>query len=165
MNMRGALVTIVATLPASKLKNSLLRRLGWAIGARAHIGPCLVFSIGSVDIGDGAWIGGLNVVKGLTTLTLGPHAVIVHWNWVTAYPAFSEVGAPCSLHMGAHSAITSRHYIECTGGIRVGSHTTIGGERSTFFTRGVSWRNNAQAYNPIEIGDYCLITSNVQVCP
>jgi glycosyltransferase involved in cell wall biosynthesis len=32
LGVRSALVTVVAALPASELKNSLLRRLGWAIG-------------------------------------------------------------------------------------------------------------------------------------
>jgi hypothetical protein len=44
VNVRHSLVTIVAALPASELKNSLLRRLGWVIGAGVHIGPRLVWN-------------------------------------------------------------------------------------------------------------------------
>lgn len=44
MNVRNALVIIVAALPASELKNSLLRRLGRVIGAGVHIGTCLVWN-------------------------------------------------------------------------------------------------------------------------
>jgi acetyltransferase-like isoleucine patch superfamily enzyme len=165
VSLRGALVIVVAAFPASELKNSVLRRLGWAIGRGVHIGPCLVLNVGLVDIGNGAGIGAFNVLKDLTVLTLKDHAVIGHWNWVTACRALGEAGASCLLHVGAHSAITSRHYIDCSGGIRVGTHTTIAGVRSTLVTHGISWRSSAQTFRPIEIGDYCLISSNVQVSP
>ncbi|WP_428341509.1 acyltransferase [Mycobacterium sp.] len=118
-----------------------------------------------VDIGDGAWIGPFNVFKDLSALTVGQHAGFGHWNWVTATRQWSAVGAPCALHLGAHSAITSRHYIDCSGGVRVGTHTTIAGQRSSFLTHGISWKSSNQTFRPIEIGDYCLISSNVQVAP
>lgn len=165
MSLRSALVIVVAALPASELKNSLLRRLGWTIGGGVHIGPCLVLNVDRVDIGDGAGIGALNVVKDLAAFTLQEYAVLGHWNWVTAARPLREAGAPGVLHLGAHSAVTSRHYVDCSGGIRVGTHTTIAGVRSTLVTHGISWRSNAQTFRPIEIGDYCLISSNVQVSP
>jgi acetyltransferase-like isoleucine patch superfamily enzyme len=165
VNVRGALVIVVAALPASGLKNSLLRRLGWAIGDGVRIGPCLVLNIDHVDIGDGARIGAFNVLRELVTLKVGAHADIGHWNWVSACRPFGEAGATCLLQLGAHSAITARHYLDCTGSIRVGTHTTIAGVRSTLITHGISWKNSAQTFNPIVIGDYCLISSNVQVSP
>jgi acetyltransferase-like isoleucine patch superfamily enzyme len=167
VGLRGALVIVVAALPASALKNFLLRRLGWVIGDGVHIGPCLVLmgDLGRVDIDDGAWIGPFNVFKGLSALTVGQRAGFGHWNWVTATPQWSTVGAPCALHLGAHSAITSRHYVDCSGGVRIGTHTTIAGQRSSFLTHGISWKSSNQTFKSIEIGDYCLISSNVQVTP
>jgi acetyltransferase-like isoleucine patch superfamily enzyme len=165
MNVRGALVAIVAALPASKLKNSLLRRLGWSIGDDVHIGPCLVYMVDDVELGAGTWIGAFNVVKDLAALILGERAELGHWNWVTACRWFREAGAACILRVGPHSSITSRHYIDCSGGIQVGTRTTIAGIRSTLLTHGISWKSNSQTFNPIEIGDYCLISTNVQVCP
>ena len=128
----------------------------------AHV---LVFMVDHVDLGNGALIGAFNVLKDLKVLTLGEHAIIGHWNWISCSRVLGEAGASCVLHVGAHSAITSRHYIDCSGGIRVGTHTTIAGVRSTFFTHGISWQSSAQVFSPIEIGDYCLISSNVQVSP
>lgn len=165
MNVLGALVFCVALLPASELKNSLLRRLGWTIGKGACIEPCLVLDVGTVEVGDEAWIGAFNVFKGLRALKVGGYVGIGHWNWVSACREFREAGADCLLQVGAHSAITSRHYIDCSGGIRVGTHTTIAGVRSTLLTHGISWKSNVQTFSPIEIGDYCLISSNVQVSP
>jgi acetyltransferase-like isoleucine patch superfamily enzyme len=162
---RGVLVAIVAALPASRLKNSLLRRLGWAIGRGVHIGPSLVLMVDHVDLGGGAWIGAFNVVKGLEALVLGEHAEIGHWNWVTACRWFNEVGAVSVLRLGPHSSLTSRHYVDCSGGLRVGSHTVIAGVRSTLLTHGISWKSGAQTFNPVQIGDYCLISSDVRVAP
>jgi UDP-3-O-[3-hydroxymyristoyl] glucosamine N-acyltransferase len=165
VSTRSALVTVVALLPASDLKNFLLRRLGWAIGDGVHIGPCLVIKVGRVDIGDGGGIGAGNVIRDLAALTVGEHAAIGHWNWVTASRRLGEAGAVCLLHLGHHSVITARHYIDCSGGIRVGTHTTIAGVRSTLLTHGISWKSSAQTFSRIEIGDYCLISSNVNVSP
>lgn len=174
MSVRDALVIVVAALPASELKNALLRRLGWTIGDGVHIGPCLVLRLGHVDIGRGAYIGSCNVIRDLLALTLGEHTEIMHWNWVTASRLLGEAGAPCLLHLGPHSNITSRHYIDCSGGIRVGTTSAIGGVRSTLITHGISvmsWpartlrKTNDCTLGPIEIGDYCLLSSNVQVSP
>jgi acetyltransferase-like isoleucine patch superfamily enzyme len=165
VSIRSTLVTVVAALPASELKNSLLRRLGWAIGDGVYIGPCLIFNVDHVDIGGGARIGYFNVVRDLASLTVGEHADIGQWNWVTACRPFGEAGGACLLHLGSHSAITSRHYIDCSGGVRVGTHTTIAGVRSALLTHGISWKSSAQTFSPIEIGDYCLISSNVHVSP
>lgn len=174
MSVRNALVIVVAALPASELKNALLRRLGWAIGDGVHIGPCLVLRVGHVDVGAGAYIGSCNVIRDLATLTLGEHTEIMHWNWVTASRLLGEAGAPCLLQLGPHSNITSRHYIDCSGGIRVGTTSAIGGVRSTLITHGISvmsWpartlrKTNDCTLGPIEIGDYCLLSSNVQVSP
>jgi acetyltransferase-like isoleucine patch superfamily enzyme len=125
----------------------------------------LVFHLDYVDIGDGAQINPFNVMRELASLTLGDHARIGSWNWVTASRAMRAIGGAAVLHLGAHSAISSRHYIDSTGGIRIGTHTTIAGERSTFITHGISWKKGAQTCSSIEIGDYCLISSNVQVAP
>ena len=132
MTRRSVLVAIAAALPASESKNRLLRRLGWNIGHGVRIGPCLVFHLDYVDIGDGAQINPFNVMRELASLTLGDHARIGSWNWVTASRAMRAIGGAAVLHLGAHSAISSRHYIDSTGGIRIGTHTTIAGERSTF---------------------------------
>jgi UDP-3-O-[3-hydroxymyristoyl] glucosamine N-acyltransferase len=165
VSIRSALVALVALLPAGKLKNFLLRRLGWAIGEGAHIGPCLILNLDRVEIGSTAYVGSFSVIRDLAVLTLGDHAIVGHWNWVSASKVLGQAGAPRQLNLGAHSAITSRHYIDCSGGIRIGTHTTIAGVRSTFVTHGISWKSSSQTFSDIEIGDYCLISSNVHVAP
>jgi acetyltransferase-like isoleucine patch superfamily enzyme len=82
---------------------------------------------------------------------------------VTSSRPMRAAGGPASLQLGAHSSLASRHYVDATGGIRIGTHTTIAGVRSTFITHGISWKTSTQTFRPIDIGDYCLISSNVQV--
>lgn len=165
MTGRSALVALVAALPASALKNALLRRLGWVIGEGAYIGPCLVLNVDRVELGNQAAIGAFNVIRDLAGLQVGDGAVIGHWNWITAARPQAEAGAPCHLDMREHTALTARHYVDCTGGIRIGSHSTIAGVRSTLLTHGISWKASAQTFSPIEIGTYCLISSNVHIAP
>jgi UDP-3-O-[3-hydroxymyristoyl] glucosamine N-acyltransferase len=165
VSVRGALVALVALFPAGRLKNFLLARLGWAIADGAHIGPCLILNVDRAEIGSNAYIGSFSVIRDLVRLTLGDHAVIGHWNWVSGSKRLAQDGAPCQLELGAHSALTSRHYVDCSGGVRIGAYTTIAGVRSTFVTHGISWKSSAQTFDSIEIGDYCLISSNVHIPP
>ncbi len=50
--MRRILVLLCGILPASNLKNWLLRRTGWQVGRNVHIGPGLFLGIERVELGD-----------------------------------------------------------------------------------------------------------------
>ncbi|KAA0098112.1 hypothetical protein CIW49_15775 [Mycolicibacterium sp. P1-18] len=165
MSARSILVAVAAAMPAGRVKNGVLRRLGWFIGRGVRLGPCLVLSVDEVRLGDGAFVGPFNVMRELASLTLDEHARIGQWNWITASRPMREAGGAGRLHLGAHSSITARHYVDCTGGIRIGTHTTVAGIRSTLFTHGISWKSSTQTSNAIDVGSYCLISSNVTVAP
>lgn len=165
MKTRSILVAVLALLPASRAKNSVLRRLGWLVGSKVEIGPCLIFRLDEVRIGDGAKIGPFNVFRDLARLELGEDTRMGQWNWISASLHMRLKGSPGTFALGPQSALTSRHYVDCTGGVRVGAYTTIAGERSTFLTHGISWVNSDQTSRGIEIGDFCLLSSNVQVAP
>ena len=116
-------------------------------------------------MGDGARIGPFNVFRDVRSLRLGASATISQWNWISAAAALVEAGAPGSFAMGKHSAVTSRHYLDVSGGVSIGEFTTVAGVRSTFITHGIRWTVSEQSVKGIEIGDYCLISSNVSVTP
>lgn len=164
-NLRSMVVIAVAMLPASRWKNAALRRLGWRVGHNVELGPCLVIRIDDAQIGDGARVGPFNVFRDLARLEFGEGVLLGQWNWLSASRHMRDEGGPGSLEVGAQSSITSRHYVDCTGGVRIGAYTTIAGERSTFVTHGISWVSSDQTYDSIEIGDFCLLSSNVQVTP
>jgi acetyltransferase-like isoleucine patch superfamily enzyme len=159
------MIIALAMLPASRWKNAALRRLGWRIGRRVELGPCLVIRIDEVQISDRARVGPFNVFRDLARLDLGEGVLIGQWNWFSASSHMRHAGGPGTLELGPQSSITSRHYVDCTGGVRVGAYSTIAGERSTFVTHGISWVSSDQTYDSIEIGDFCLLSSNVQVAP
>jgi acetyltransferase-like isoleucine patch superfamily enzyme len=165
VNVRSILVFFIALLPASRFKNAALRRLGWDVGQSVDIGPCLILRLDEAQVGDGVKIGPFNVFRNLARFELGEGAQFGQWNFVTASNHMRQAGGPGTFELGPHSSITSRHYVDCTGGVRVGAYTTIAGERSTFLTHGISWVTSDQTYDGIRIGDYCLLSSNVQATP
>lgn len=163
--MRSAFVALVALLPASRFKNAALRRLGWTVGPGVRLGPCLVMRVGEARIADGADIGPFNVFRNLTRLDVGARARIGQWNWVTASHHMLLLGGPGAFVLGSEASLTSRHYVDCTGGVQIGAFSTVAGERSTFLTHGISWVSSEQTYGPIVIGEFSLLSSNVQVAP
>jgi hypothetical protein len=54
--------------------------------------------------------------------------------------------------IGEHSAVTSRHYLDCTGGVTVGAFSTVAGARSTIFTHQVDITQSRQVWRPVRIG-------------
>jgi acetyltransferase-like isoleucine patch superfamily enzyme len=64
------------------------------------------------------------------------------------------------LLIGAHSAITHRHLIDCTNRVTIGRFTTVAGFQSQMLTHSIDLEHNRQASAPISIGDYCFVGTN-----
>lgn len=163
--MRRALRIVIALLPATGFKSLLLRLTGYAVARSARIGPCLIVDVQDFSVANNARIGAFNVFRNLLRLELGPGSVIGQWNWVSASPELLASGGSGCLLMGEQAAVTSRHYIDASGGVTIGRFTTVAGIRSTLITHGINWTENRQETKPIEIGDFCLIGSNACVAP
>lgn len=164
--MRAKLKLIVAlvTLPLPWF----LRRaaLQWLCGYRLHptsrIGLALVYPEELVMEAH-ASIGHLTVVKGLKRLDMGAHATIGRGNWITGFPAgnktffaHQEDRIP-ELVLGAQSAITHRHIIDCTSSVRIGAFTTVAGYRSQILTHSIDLMDCRQSSAPVRIGEYCFV--------
>ena len=86
-------------------------------------------NVREVRLADGVRIGHFNVFRNLRLLDVAERSVIGQWNWVTASDYFlrnradTDVGSLGSLVMGRHSALTSRHYVDCSGGVSLGAFT------------------------------------------
>jgi acetyltransferase-like isoleucine patch superfamily enzyme len=163
--MASNLVTFICLLPASALKNRALRALGHDVHRSARFAPCVVRGVGHIRLAQRASVGPGNVFRDLRALDLGPDSVIGQWNWVSAATPLVEAGGTGTLTVGKHSALTSRHYIDASGGVSIGDFTTVAGVRSTFITHGIDWRTSEQRTRSINIGSYCLIGSNAAVVP
>ncbi|MCD2196077.1 hypothetical protein LQ327_22145 [Actinomycetospora endophytica] len=167
--LRCALTVLTGLLPAGRPKNLVLRLLGHDVHPTAVVRPCVLFRVGRVVLGPGASLGYGTVVRGVRRLELGRHALVGQWNWLTACPAF-PLAAPDDARRGAlvigdHTAITSRHYVDASGGVTLGAFTTLAGARSTVISHGIDVTTNVQTPYPISVGDHCLIGSNTSLVP
>jgi acetyltransferase-like isoleucine patch superfamily enzyme len=172
MNSRSRffLAALLAPLPWF-LKRPLLQSLfGYRLHPSARIGLSII-AAAEVELGEGARIGHLNVVRGLSRLELGPHATIAQLNWITGFPAgpsrhfAHQPDRRPALLLGAHSAITSRHLLDCTNRITIGPFATIAGFRSQILTHSIDLAVNRQNSTEVKIGAYCFIGTGCIVLP
>jgi acetyltransferase-like isoleucine patch superfamily enzyme len=159
---------LVALIPfPSKIKILVFRQvLGFDVASDARIGFSFVLCQHLV-MGSGAAIGHMNVIKGNITLRMERKASIGQFNWITSGNAdpryFQGFDRRSELNLGEESSITSRHMLDCTDRIEIGRFTTLAGYRSTLLTHGIDYRTAKQTCRPIEIGNLCLVGSNVVV--
>lgn len=92
-----------------------------------------------------------------------------NFNWITASPMFRSEITATSEHacftLGRESAVTARHYIDCSGGVTIGEYTTVAGVRSTILSHQIDLVEGVQSTKATKIGDYCFVSSNVCVTP
>jgi acetyltransferase-like isoleucine patch superfamily enzyme len=62
--------------------------------------------------------------------------------------------------MGAHSAITKNHHIDCTNSITIGRFSIVAGYRSQLLSHAIDMQLNRQHSEPIKIGEHCLVGTN-----
>jgi acetyltransferase-like isoleucine patch superfamily enzyme len=101
----------------------------------------------------------------LDSIELGEHATIGRSNWITGFSSNSDKHFAHQkdrrprLIVGEHSALTKKHYLDCTHEIRVGRFTTIAGHQSEMLTHSIDIVAGRQHSEPIEIGDYCFVST------
>ncbi|MEJ2866274.1 hypothetical protein WCD74_00765 [Actinomycetospora sp. OC33-EN08] len=167
--LRTVLVLAVGLLPAHRVKNFLLRRLGHRVAPTARVSPCLLMRVGLLDLAPEARIGVGTVVRSVRLLRFAEGAGVLQWNWISAAPAYQRYDPdddrPGTFVMGRHAAIMSRHYLDVSGGLSMGEYSSFAGVRSTVITHGVDVEANEQLPRPVAIGVRALLSSNVVVVP
>jgi acetyltransferase-like isoleucine patch superfamily enzyme len=155
-------------IPWSIRRIALNRIFGFDISAKSKIGFSLLLCDELVLSADSR-IGHLVFCKNIDRLFLHESATIGSLNFITGFNTNStneykhRVLRKCELILGEHSAITSRHFIDCNGGVYIGKYSTIAGIRSIFMSHSIDIYNNRQDAECIVIGDFCFIGSNVTV--
>lgn len=141
----------------------------YQLHASAHIGLAWVYPKHLV-MAAGARIGHFTVAIHLDKLAMAEHATIGRSNWITGFPSgtasrhFSHQQERQSvLTIGASSAITKHHHIDCTNSITIGKFATIAGYQSQLLTHSIDVYENRQDSKPILIGDYSFVGTNVVV--
>lgn len=159
------LIKAILVLLPWPLRRFLLQRVfGYEIAASARIGFAWVYPK-RLRMGNAARIDHLTVAIHLDTIELGDHATIGRSNWITGYPSDSQKHFAHQkdrrprLVVGEHSAITKNHHLDCTHDIRIGRFTTIAGYQSQLLTHSIDLEAGRQHSEPIEIGDYCFVST------
>lgn len=168
LGARGRKVLVAATIVLPwRLRCFLyVRLLGWRLAPSARIGFSYV-DAAQVTMAPGARIGHFNVVRNLALLQMGEDSTIGQWNWLTMAAHYDSPAPPAGgfrgLKLGSYSAIVSRHYLDCAGGIAIGHDSVLAGVRSTLVTHHMDVVAATESSVPIEIGDLCIVSSCVSV--
>lgn len=162
------LKTILLLLPWPLRRFFLQRLFGYELAASARIGFAWVYPK-HLRLGPHARIDHFTVAIHLDTIDLGDHATIGRSNWITGFSSGStthfahQTDRKPQLVVGAHSAITKHHHLDCTHEIRIGSFTTIAGYQTQLLTHSIDITANRQHSKPISIGDYCFVSTRCVV--
>lgn len=158
MRVREVLRVIVWLLPPSRTKNLVLRTLGHKIHRTARAGIALVWRTSEIEMAAGAKTGNFVVIKSVKRLHLAKNSSLGGWNLISANPVFALLyprGAEVLL--GDEAAITTRHTLDCSGGIYLGAFALMAGHGSEVLTHSISLTLNAQAAYSVVIGQRCFV--------
>lgn len=166
--IRRILLLLSALLPWPLRRSFLEKQFGYSIHPTSRIGFCWIFPKRLI-MEENSRIGHFTVCKDIDLLHLGPYAIIGPLNWITGFPSgpsrhfAHQPDRRPELIVEAHAGISSRHLIDCTAQVRIGTFATIGGFRSQFITHSIDLKANRQSAEPIEIGEYCFVGTNCVV--
>jgi acetyltransferase-like isoleucine patch superfamily enzyme len=166
--IRLAFRLLIVLLPWWVRRRILIWTYGFELHPTARIGFSWIFPRHLV-MAEGARIGHFNVAIHLERIEMAQHSVIDRSNWITGYPSamaghFAHLPTrDPALRMGAHSAITKRHHIDCTEYVEIGAFATIAGYGSQLMTHSIDLEQNRQDAAPIIIGEYCFVGTDVVV--
>ena len=158
--MKKYLTLMIGVLPASGFKNAVLRFLGHDVHNSSRIGPILILGSPGLKLGLGTSIGPFNVIRNVPFFEMKEHSEIGQWNWISAAPVLVSAAAHREagrFEIGAHSAVTSRHYFDVSGGVVIGDFSTIAGVRSVFMSHGIDVQDAVLDTAPITIGSYTMV--------
>lgn len=167
--MRKLLNILVMFMPWRIKRLLLVKFYGYELHPKAHIGLSYVFPKHLV-MEEGAHIGSLSVAIHLDYMRMGRNASVGRSNWITGFPTGTnsphfawQKDRKSELVVGAESAITKNHHIDCTNSVKIGDYVTIAGYASQFLTHSIDVYEGRQGSKPIEIGDYCFVSTRVTV--
>jgi acetyltransferase-like isoleucine patch superfamily enzyme len=120
----------------------------------------LIIGVKKLEIGDHTRIGHLNIFRGGDEIRIGRYAEIFRMNEINSIPE-PDVVNPIDPRfiLGEGSVITTGHKIDFTDRVTIGRRTILGGRNSSL------WTHNRQRTQPIDIGSFTYIGSEIRVAP
>lgn len=131
------------------------------IGDDVRIGHLNVFTrVGKVTIGEHTRIGALNIFRGGDEIHIGRYCDILRLNEINSIPEPDMIGvAEARFTLGDGSMIGASHKIDFTDRVTFGKRVILGGRNSSV------WTHNRQQTEPVEVGDYSYLGSEIRVAP
>lgn len=164
------LQVLMLALPWGIRRKMMNILLGWEIAPNAWIGKSIILAK-KLRMGPNSRIHNFVFCKKIDLLELEEDSGIAAFTYITGFSTkrhkifAHRVDRRCELKLGAHAGITSRHYVDCNGGIYIGEYSTIAGIRSQLLTHSIDVYNNRQDAKPIIIGKYCFIGTGCILLP
>ena len=166
----GKLIKLCICIAPMPLKRWLMQMCyGYKIHPTARIGLSWIFPA-YLEMEAHSKIGHFNTAVHLDKIHLGEYVSIGRGNWITGFSSKGnskhfqhQPSRRSNLEIGAHSAITKNHHIDCTSPVHIGKFVTIAGYQSQFLTHSINVYDNRQDSHPIYIGDYSFTGTNVVV--
>lgn len=156
-------------LPWSLRRRALNRWFGYDIHPTARIGLAWIFPA-KLEMAAGCHIDHFSVAIHLDAIKMEAKSTIGRGNWITGFSTKSnslhfrhQIGRRAELVLGESSAITKNHHLDCTNLIEIGPFSTIAGYQSQLLTHSINVVENRQDSEPIYIGAYTFLGTNVVV--
>lgn len=151
--VRSLATTAAGLLPAGPGKNALLNRLGHRIHRRARVDPVLLVGVGHVDLAERSRLGAFTVVRHVREVRLAAGASVGPRNWISAAPALADATpAAGRLRLGARASVSTRHRLDCSGGITLGDDAAVAGWDSLLMTHDVTPDRSRLTAEPVVVG-------------
>lgn len=153
VRMRGLATTAVGLLPAGATKNAALTRLGHDVHRRARVDPLLLLGVEHLDLADRSHLGAFSVVRHVRDLRLGQGATIGPRNWISAAPVLRD-STPVAgrLRLGDRASVSTRHRLDCSGGITLGDDAAVAGWDTLVMTHDVTADRSTLTAEPVVVG-------------
>ena len=167
--MKIIIVQIILMLFPYTIRRYFLNKIfGFKIHKTAKIGFSLILC-DKLEMEEYSYISHLTIVKPIDSLIMKPYARIGSLNFITGYNTRNTsiakkigfykhiIDRKCELVLEEDAAITSRHFIDCNGGVYMGEHSLLAGIRSQILTHAIDVYNCRQDTEPVIIGRYAFV--------
>jgi hypothetical protein len=158
-------------LPWPLRRRFLAFAFGYELDPSSRIGLSWAFPGTSMVLEAGARIGHLNVIKGVEHVRLEQGAAIDKLNWITGEPYkgpepwlyAEQPDRRPELHLKPHASISTRHWIDCTDKVTLGSFCVMGGLRTTLLTHTISLETWKVSCAPVSLGEHTMVLASCVV--
>jgi acetyltransferase-like isoleucine patch superfamily enzyme len=128
-------------------------------GARIGHGNALLRTT-RIELDEGAEIGFCNILRGGDQIHMAKYSTVMRFNVLNSIPE-PETDNPTEprLSLGPGAFVVSGHRLDFTDRITLGTNVIVAGRNSSL------WTHNRQTTQPIEVGDFCYLGSEVRLAP